>query len=129
MYINKSKCSYLGIGGSVLLLIGQFMPYIKFLGFGMSFSTILREESEVYMYIAITIPLIALFFSYIGSKAMAAACGVVAAIGIIAYTFEDGVDISNYLDIGFWVMLAGIILLIIAPIIPIKPEPEPERRD
>lgn len=127
--MNKSKCLYLGLGGSILLLIGQFMPYIKFLGFGMSFSKILCEKSEVYMYIAITIPLIALFFSYIGSKTMTAACGVVTAIGIIVYTFGDSVDISNYLDMGFWVMLAGTILLIIAPIIPIKSEPERQDQD
>lgn len=117
--MKEKTRGYLGVVGAVLLLVGQFMPYIEVWFVQTSLFDWLAEESLFFCGVAICAAVGTLILSFLNTKfAAVLAAAELIAILILTFTDRDGMrvsDVMECLSFGFWVMALGAVLAILSP--------------
>lgn len=119
--INK-KVNIIGLVGSILILICVFLPFAKASVYGFSASVTLMDGSDGKLFLAIAI--LGAIFSFMNKKIPVLIVGVVSCLFTVIEisSFADKASYNLEKGAGFWVMVIGSIVLLVAGILGKKKE-------
>lgn len=115
---TNRKPGYIGIAGSVMTLVGFFMPFLSFLWVSRSLYEAFVEENALFAVIYIAL-LICVGLAYAFSRHM---LGFLLSLphGIYLVTILFSLPESSAIgeiQAGFWVTIIGVILIVISPFV------------
>ena len=111
MEFLKNNSKWLGLGGCLLTIIGCFLPYASVLGMSIKFASEGKDGNIVVVLLIVSAVLILL------NKGKWSLIPSIIGLFISIY---DGINVSNIstlvqLEIGFYVILIGLIIAIVTP--------------
>lgn len=109
---------YIQMFGTLITIIGLFMPYVRLLFIKLSFFDAMREVNAL-LPIAIFAVLILIFLLFgLSHCTIAWILSIICAVLHVTSVFSDVTweEISQVADIGLWVMWLGLLVMVLSPL-------------
>lgn len=122
-HVKRSIAGIIGILGVIIGCIGMFMPFFTAWGQKISYYGLLMDYGgEMILVGIISFAVIEMFLFFYELNGIGNILGIIAFLLFLYNLFGDGSsgmsvnEIMNYVDIGFWVMCVGLIMISVSSI-------------